>query len=173
MTDLVPGQRIEEREFKSSSSNNVYTAILYENCVSCTCPAGGRKSYCKHVEKLVKDNMNLLLEKCPNFADKLTKIFSKSTEKELKKELFKEISFVNKDIAAQAHSNALILDINVSKIKLEAEARAKKFILTTQNVIKTLNQGYQDKVINQEEFNECIEVLKNSVSTINNELTDL
>lgn len=170
---LVPGSVIEKREFKSSSSNNIYTTILYDNCVSCNCPAGGRKSHCKHVEKLVADNLNLLLNEYPDFAAILCKIFSKSTDKETKKELYKTISYTNKDISAQAHTKMLALDVNFDKIDVESQARANKFIQTTINIKKSLSQALEMSIISENDYQLGLNSLKNSISLINQELKNL
>ena len=47
MQKIIPGNIIEQKNVKSSSSENIYTVTLYDNCVSCTCPAGGRKTFSK------------------------------------------------------------------------------------------------------------------------------
>ena len=170
---LVPGSVIEKREFKSSSSNNIYTTILYDNCVCCNCPAGGRKSHCKHVEKLVVENLNLLLDEYPDFAAILCKIFSKLTDKETKKELYKTISYTNKDISAQAHTKMLALDVNFDKIDVESQARANKFIQTTINIKKSLRQALEMSIISENEYQLGLNSLKNSISLINQELKNL
>ena len=170
---LVPGSVIEKREFKSSSSNNIYTTILYDNCVCCNCPAGGRKSHCKHVEKLVVENLNLLLDEYPDFAAILCKIFSKLTDKETKKELYKTISYTNKDISAQAHTKMLALDVNFDKIDVESQARANKFIQTTINIKKSLRQALEMSIISEIQYQLGLNSLKNSISLINQELKNL
>lgn len=170
---LVPGSVIEKREFKSSSSNNIYTTILYDNCVCCNCPAGGRKSHCKHVEKLVVENLNLLLDEYPDFAAILCKIFSKLTDKETKKELYKTISYTNKDISAQAHTKMLALDVNFDKIDVESQARANKFIQTTINIKKSLRQALEMSIISENDYQLGLNSLKNIISLINQELKNL
>lgn len=170
---LVPGSVIEKREFKSSSSNNIYTTILYDNCVCCNCPAGGRKSHWKHVEKLVVENLNLLLDEYPDFAAILCKIFSKLTDKETKKELYKTISYTNKDISAQAHTKMLALDVNFDKIDVESQARANKFIQTTINIKKSLRQALEMSIISENDYQLGLNSLKNSISLINQELKNL
>ena len=165
---LVPGSVIEKREFKSSSSNNIYTTILYDNCFACTCPAGGRRVHCKHVEKLIHDNMNLLLEKYPEFAEKVCKIFSTETDKEQRKFLFKELSYSNKEIVAIAYNNTSNLDLDINKLCKNAEARAEKFKLTISNTKRKLLEALKSNLISETDYNIAKKALNASITTISN-----
>lgn len=163
---IIPGQIIEQREFKSSSSNNVYTTILYDNCFACTCPAGGRRMHCKHVEKLITDNMDLLLNKFPEFAERICKIFSKETDKEQRKILYKELSYSNKEIAAAAHSNTYNSDMNIKELCQQAEARVERFKITLSNTKQQLQAALNLKVISEEDYNIVVTALKKSIKDI-------
>lgn len=163
---IIPGHIIEQREFKSSSSNNIYTTILYDNCFACTCPAGGRRMHCKHVEKLISDNMDLLLNKFPDFAEKVCKIFSKDTDKEQKKILYKELSYSNKEIAAAAHNNTYNSDMNISEICKQAEARVERFKITLLNTKQQLQAALSLNVISEDDYNVATNALKKSVKDI-------
>lgn len=165
---IIPGQIIEQREFKSSSSNNIYTTILYDNCFACTCPAGGRRMHCKHVEKLITDNMDLLLNKFPEFAEQICKIFSKETDKEQRKILYKELSYSNKEIAAAAHSNTYNSDMNIKELCQQAEARVERFKITLSNTKQQLQAALNLKVISEDDYNIVVTALKKSIKDISN-----
>lgn len=165
---ITPGQIIEQREFKSSSSNNVYTTILFDNCFACTCPAGGRRMHCKHVERLVHDNMNILLNKFPEFAEQVCKIFSKETDKEQRKILYKDLSYSNKEIAAAAHSNTHSLHINIKELCKQAEARTQRFKITLSNAKQQLQAALNLNIISEEDYNVAINVLKKNIKDISN-----
>ena len=163
---IIPGQIIEQREFKSSSSNNIYTTILYDNCFACTCPAGGRRMHCKHVEKLITDNMDLLLNKFPEFAEQICKIFSKETDKEQRKILYKELSYSNKEIAAAAHSNTYNSDMNIKELCQQADARVQRFKITLSNTKQQLQAALNLKVISEDDYNIVVTALKKSIKDI-------
>ena len=163
---ITPGQIIEQREFKSSSSNNIYTTILYDNCFACTCPAGGRRMHCKHVEKLITDNMDLLLNKFPEFAEQICKIFSKETDKEQRKILYKELSYSNKEIAAAAHSNTYNSDMNIKELCQQADARVQRFKITLSNTKQQLQAALNLKVISEDDYNIVVTALKKSIKDI-------
>ena len=60
MKKIVPGNILVQETVKSSSSDNVYTVTLYDNCISCNCPAGIHNSFCKHAESVLKKNIELI-----------------------------------------------------------------------------------------------------------------
>ncbi len=165
---ITPGQIIEQREFKSSSSNNMYTTILFDNCFSCTCPAGGRRMHCKHVEKLIKDNLEFLLNNYPEYADKIGKIFSVKTDKEQRKILYKELSYSNKDIAAAAHINTYISDMNIKQLCQQADARVHRFKITLSNTKQELQAALSLNVISEDDYNIVANALKQSIKDISN-----
>lgn len=109
MQKIIPGNIIEQKNVKSSSSENIYTVTLYDNCVSCTCPAGGRKTFCKHMMKIIHANLKQLKTKNKNFAEKIEKLLllknDKNTEKTQLKQIYEEVIYVNKAIAEKAHYN--------------------------------------------------------------------
>ena len=51
---------ILSKEIKSSSSDNIYTVTLYKDKISCTCPAGGKKTLCKHMTSVLNENIDMI-----------------------------------------------------------------------------------------------------------------
>lgn len=94
----------------SSSSNNVYTTILFNDCMSCNCPAGGRRSFCKHLVSIVHKNLELIKATNMDFYKNLGLALEmkNNPEKDLPTytELLKKIIYVNKDTARQAFIHA-------------------------------------------------------------------
>ena len=163
---ITPENIIDKKEFKSSSSDNIYTTILYDNCFACTCPAGGRRTMCKHIKQIIEDNISTLINDFPDFYNKISVILSDNTDKEKKKELYKKLSFSNKEIADLSYINTLYQDVNIEDIKAQAEARAQKFINTTTNMKNKLEEAVKINLISFEEFNEATQYLKQSIKTI-------
>ena len=97
-------------ETPSSSSSNVYTTVLFDDCISCNCPAGGRKSFCKHMVAIIHKNLELIKSMNINFYnDLITALEMKNNpNKNLQAyvKLLNQIIYVNKDIALQAFIHA-------------------------------------------------------------------
>lgn len=97
-------------ETKSSSSKNVYTTILFKDCLACTCPAGGRKMFCKHMVNIVHKNLELIKETNQEFYKDLIRIlelkFANNREFEELDKLSHKVIFCNKEIALAAYINA-------------------------------------------------------------------
>ena len=108
MGKIIPGEILAQEEVKSSSSDNVYTVILYDNCISCTCPAGGRKTFCKHMNNIVHKNSEAI--KNTNFYNDLALFLELKNNKEKNFELLKEfqnrIIYSNKEVANEAFLNS-------------------------------------------------------------------
>ncbi len=110
MSKIEPGQIIATEEIKSSSSDNVYIVTLYDNCISCTCPAGGKKTLCKHALSVINQNLDFLRDNCPAFYNQISEIIKTKklpNSKELYKQLASEIIFVNRELAEKSHDNAI------------------------------------------------------------------
>lgn len=109
MGKVIPGQLLAQEEVKSSSSNNVYIITLYDNCISCNCPAGGRKTLCKHAISVLTKNLELLRSANIEFYNKIDVLLQlkKNGNKEDYKKLSEEVIFVNKETAEQAHNKAV------------------------------------------------------------------
>ena len=100
-------------ETPSSSSSNVYTTVLFKDCISCNCPAGGRKSFCKHMVSIVHKNLELIKSVNIDFYNRLQTILEMKNninkDKQVYIKLLNEIIYVDRDIARQAfiHSENL------------------------------------------------------------------
>lgn len=112
MSKIIPGEIIAKEEIKSSSSNNVYEVILYDNCISCNCPAGGKKNLCKHMVSVLHNN----IEKIQNYTDFYNSIVLALTMKNDKnknpdeyKKVLESIIFVDRKIAEKAHDNSMVI----------------------------------------------------------------
>ncbi len=106
---IIPGKIIFREQIKSSSSKNIYTVTIYDNCISCTCPAGGKQMLCKHVIEIIHKNFEKLREQIPEFFAILIKFIeaknNKSVDRNLLQQYAKEIIYLNKEITEKAHNN--------------------------------------------------------------------
>ena len=113
MGKITPGQIIAQEEVKSSSSDNVYMVILFDNCIVCTCPAGGRKTFCKHMLEVVYKNLELIKHTNKQFYDDLALLLEMKNDKYHDVAAFKELSskliYSDKEIALEAHLNSIRL----------------------------------------------------------------
>ena len=66
----IPGEILAQEEVKSSSSDNTYLVTLFDNCISCTCPAGNKKEYCEHMQDLIYKNWQVLKDTNEYFYNK-------------------------------------------------------------------------------------------------------
>ena len=147
MQKIIPGEVLAQEEVKSSSSNNIYIVTLYDNCISCTCPAGGRKTFCKHMVEVVYKNLELIKHTNKQFYDDLALLLEMKNDKYHDVAAFKELSskliYSDKKIANQAYYNAKSLqqegnqkkdhkpkketrDPQVSTIKIDLSDKIKK-----------------------------------------------
>lgn len=110
MTKIIPGEKIAEETVKSSSSDNVYTVTLYDNCISCTCPAGGRKTLCKHMVGIIHHNLEVLKNKNSAFHKDICYLLEMKNDKNHDVATFKNLSsmliFSDKNIAQQSFFNS-------------------------------------------------------------------
>ena len=114
MNKITPGNILAQEEVKSSSSNNIYTVTLYDNCISCTCPAGGRKTFCKHMVEIVYNNLDLIQHTNKQFYNDLILLLEMKNDRNHDiddfKELSKKLIYSDKNIANQAYYNAKLLE---------------------------------------------------------------
>ena len=107
---------LDVAEFPSSSSNNIYTTVLFNDCLCCDCPAGGRKSFCKHMVSIVHKNLELIKSVNTDFYNHLQIVLEMKNDTDKDKqvyiELLKKIIYVNKDIARGAFIHAEKLKLN-------------------------------------------------------------
>ncbi len=110
MEKIIPGEILAQEEIKSSSSNNIYIATIYDNCISCTCPAGGRKTLCKHLISVIHNNLELIKQKNINFYNELITLLETKNDRIHDIEAFKSLSnkliYSNKDIAQASFKNS-------------------------------------------------------------------
>ncbi|MDD3149205.1 MAG: hypothetical protein PHV68_00065 [Candidatus Gastranaerophilales bacterium] len=106
---LTPNNLLVSQKVKSKTSNNEYEVYIFDSCVVCTCPAGGKKQLCKHLISLIHNNFELLKEKAPNFLPKLIQAIEVKNSKEIPyKDKFKEyakVMYLNKDIVDESIQN--------------------------------------------------------------------
>ena len=114
MPNITPSKIIATEDIKSSSSNNVYTVTLYDNCISCNCPAGGRKSFCKHMVSMLHKNIEVIEKENSSFFENVIQLLELKNDRnhdiEEYKDLCNKVIFVNKNIAEKAHDNATVLN---------------------------------------------------------------
>ena len=100
-TKLIHGKIIAQEEIKSSSSDNVYEVTLYDNCISCTCPAGGKKCLCKHMVKVLHDNIEILQKEYPIFYKKISEALEMKKQLETKQKNYFYKILVDKNTKKQ------------------------------------------------------------------------
>lgn len=164
---IIPTNLIEQREFKSSSSNNIYIAKLYENCVSCDCPAGGRKTLCKHIKSILFDNLEKIQDEM--FKKNILKaleVSNSDVSNEYKRQVYSKIYYVDEDIAKKAHINSIYFDINIEKINEASKIRVENFKTTITNLKHKLKLGLDEGYINIDEYNQGCNILKTSINSI-------
>ena len=144
MEKLIPGKILAQEEVNSSSSNNVYIVILFDNCIVCTCPAGGRKTFCKHMVEVVYKNLELIKHTNKQFYDDLALLLEMKNDRYHDVDAFKELSsnliYSDKDIAQQSA-------INSSAFK-EEKKEINDFIDTIAKDIEDINIHHQFEFFN-------------------------
>ncbi|MCQ2789095.1 MAG: hypothetical protein MJ229_01830 [bacterium] len=168
---LVPKEIIEQREFKSSSSNNIYITTLYSNCVSCTCPAGGKKQMCKHIKKIVFDNIEKIKTINPEFYDLLQTVLeacnSKILTQEEKREIYSKIVSVDKGVAEAAYLNSILNEIkNFDALYAWSENKALKFIESIDKKINQHKEWLKQGFIDEDTYIECVKKIMYAVKII-------
>lgn len=111
---IIPGNLLLNETIKSKTSNNIYEIFFFDNCVACTCPAGGRRTLCKHIIQVFHDNFELIKEQAPVLFEKLLKTIeiknNKSISKDEKNEAYMEIIYSNKEISEKSHLNTIEIE---------------------------------------------------------------
>lgn len=179
MEKIIPGAILFQDEVKSSSSDSIYQVTVYDNCVSCTCPAGGRKTLCKHILSVLTKNLELIKEKAPEFYNKIDVLFQlkKLNHKEDYKKLSEEILYINRKIAEQAHDNAVkvknIKDNDfisiIDAIEQNFNDNQKEIILKILPFLKD-NLGrtamYLKRRLNKKKIQDCWNILTDEIFSI-------
>lgn len=113
---IVPRNILAQEEVKSSSSDNTYIVTIFDNCISCTCPAGGRKTFCKHMLTIVHQNLEQIEKVNLEFYKDLILLLEMKNDKNQDYEAFKELSakliHSDKGIAQQAALNSVAYSEN-------------------------------------------------------------
>lgn len=168
---IKPGNIIEKREFKSSSSNNLYTTILYDNCICCNCPAGGRKQPCKHIKKILFDNIenikNINLDFYKTIQDVLEVENSTNLTQEEKRKIYANIILVNKEIADAAHNNKLSLEISTD-YNSWAENKASKFINSINRELNKNKEYLEMGLIDKDTYTNNAKEILSTIDLVNN-----
>lgn len=132
---LTPNTLIKKEEIKSSSSDNIYEVNLYDNCISCNCPAGGKKSLCKHMVKVLHDNIEILQQKNPDFYNNIQRALTMKNDKYKNPEEFKKvlesIIFVDRKIAEKSHDNSISVSKHPERtesIRFRCTSEEKEFL---------------------------------------------
>lgn len=116
MEKLIPGKILAQEEVKSSSSDNVYTVTICDNCIVCTCPAGGTQTPCKHMREVFFKHLELIKEVNIDFYNDLWLLFEMKNDKYHNpseyKELSKKLIYTDKEISLEAHLNKVKLKRN-------------------------------------------------------------
>ncbi len=106
---MQPGKLIIKENIKSKTSNNEYEVYIFDNCIACTCPAGGKKQLCKHLISVIHKNLELIQKTAPEFSAQLLALIelkqNKLVSQEEKLKEYAKIMYSNKDIAASSHKN--------------------------------------------------------------------
>ena len=100
---IIERNIILQDKIQSSSSDSIYIVTVYNNGISCTCPAGSHHTYCKHMQTVVNKNFDLIKDKADAvFLQKLEKRSEiKAIQEELEnkiKKLKKEYPLIDKEI---------------------------------------------------------------------------
>ena len=144
MNKIIPSGILAQEEVKSSSSDNVYTVILFENCIACTCPAGGRKTFCKHMVETVYNHLEKIKETNIDFYNDLAILLEMKNDRNHDINKFKELSakliYSDKEIAQQAAINSLPF--------MEEKKEINNFVDTIAKDIGNINIHHQFEFFN-------------------------
>ena len=118
---MEPKNLIVHETIKSKTSNNEYDVYIFDNCIACTCPAGGKKQLCKHLISTVHKNFELIKQTSPDFCKQLGSLIelkqNKNVSQEEKLKEYAKFIYSNKDIAAAAHKNQQeIIDSDIREL---------------------------------------------------------
>lgn len=132
-------------DVKSSSSPNIYKVTVYNGKISCTCPAGGKRTFCKHMLSIIKKNEDLIKTKNSEFYEKLKKLImlkgNRYDSQDEYKQLMNELIFVNKAISEKAFDNQLVCE--------ETKLLKKELKIDIRNIV---NKYSREKKIDLLEF---------------------
>lgn len=108
---LEPKNLIVHEILKSKTSNNEYDVFIFDNCIACTCPAGGKKQLCKHLISTIHKNLEVINNVNPDFCKQLVNLIELKQNKNIpqneKLEEYAKFIYSNKDIAAISHKNTI------------------------------------------------------------------
>lgn len=108
---MQPGNLIIEKKVKSKTSNNEYLILIYDNCLVCTCPAGGKRQLCKHLISTIYENLEILQQNYPDYTNDLLNLIeikqNKNLSREEKQIEYAKFIYSNKEIATAAHLNSV------------------------------------------------------------------
>ena len=127
---MQPSNIILETQIKSKTSDNVYTVVIFDNAIACTCPAGGKKQICKHMVSVVHENLEYIKEKAPAFFDALMNAIQVKFDKNIlsREEKMKEyakVVYLDKNIASISVENIKGIEISDKKELEQFKAIAK------------------------------------------------
>lgn len=122
----VPRNLIVHETVKSKTSNNEYDVFIFDNCITCTCPAGGKKQLCKHLISTIHKNLELINNVNPGFCKQLVNLIELKQNKNIpqneKLEEYAKFIFVNKEISTLAHKHTQeIRDSDIRELEELAE----------------------------------------------------
>lgn len=108
---LEPETLITHKTVQSKSSNNEYEVFIFNNCVACTCPAGGKKQLCKHLIAAIHENLELINRQAPDFCKQLVDLIELKQNKDIpqtkKLEEYAKVIYANKEITAASYQNTI------------------------------------------------------------------
>lgn len=118
---LEPRDLIVHETIKSKTSNNEYDVYIFDNCIACTCPAGGKRQLCKHLISTIHKNLELIKQTSPDFCKQLGNLIelkqNKNVSQEEKLKEYAKFIYSNKNIAAAAHKNQQeIIDSDIREL---------------------------------------------------------
>lgn len=106
---IEPKNLIIHETVKSKTSNNEYEIFIFDNCIACTCPAGGKKQLCKHLISTIHKNLEIINNINPDFCKQLCNLIelkqNKNISQDEKLKEYAKFIYSNKDIAAASHKN--------------------------------------------------------------------
>ena len=118
---IEPKNLIIHETVKSKTSNNEYEIFIFDNCITCTCPAGGKKQLCKHLISTIHKNLEIINNVNPDFCKQLCNLIelkqNKNVSQDEKLKEYAKFIYSNKTIAATAHKNQQeIIDSDIREL---------------------------------------------------------
>lgn len=123
---MEPESLIVHENIKSKTSNNEYDVFIFENCIACTCPAGGKKQLCKHLISTIHKNLEIINSAAPDFCMQLVDLIelkqNKNISQEEKLQEYAKYIYVNKEISTLAYKHTQeIAESDVQELEELAE----------------------------------------------------